>query len=503
MGCLRDQPRPGDQTGRGSPVGPLAPAEERRFPLGAWAGLCHSQAVSPSSPSPDKPLAAKKDWSPTPIDWTVGFPRSPQHLSNQLRGKRFNADQPQLELFDLTYQNLPADVRKDVDAHSISVVGFDLSIAQQRAYEAGLFLLTATGAKSQRIVITPEDWVRAYGLEKRERNTRNKSEISSYERDEAFASLVSLGMLPWLIQYHSFADGKWHEVTRVAPLWLCGTQKDAQRPLPRSARALTPQDIAPLVQNFKNADRIEIEFNPIWFDQHDTFYFYKPAHLYQRISLAISGNARRHNRHTHAFLDWIFAEVGRIRVEERREQTQQGAAYSPRTDWTFSEELTSLALQMRMTAQVSKRNWSRIRAAITDNAILALQAQIISAHEWQGDRLVITFNQKTFADLDQYQQALQVRRTQREQRQKRKKPALGGVAWPFPRPIADYSPNQLKEMKLGQLAELAKLRQRLREGASHETGYKPRPPTPEEERAIHYHDAVVKMIDKALVPRPE
>ena len=41
-----------------------------------------------------------KDWSPTPIDWTVAFPRSSQHLSNQLRGKRFNADQPQLELFD-------------------------------------------------------------------------------------------------------------------------------------------------------------------------------------------------------------------------------------------------------------------------------------------------------------------------------------------------------------------------------------------------------------------
>jgi hypothetical protein len=458
----------------------------------------------PQSPSPN--LEKGKDWTPTPIDWTVGFPRSPQHLSNQLRGKRFNTDQPQLELFDNTYRNLPADIRKDVDKHSIAVVGFDLSIPQQRAYEAGLFLLTAAHAKSQRIVFTPDDWLRAYGVQKRERNTRHKSEMSSYERDEAFAALVSLGMLPWLIQYHSFANGKWHEVTRVAPLWLCSTQKDSQRPLPRSARALTPEDIAPLIQNFKNANLIELEYNPIWFDQHDTFYFYKPAMLYQRISLAISGNARRHNKHTHAFLDWIFSEVGRIRVEEGRNQQEKGAAYTPRTDWTFSEELTALALQLRMTAQVSKRNWNRIKSAITDSAILAQQAQIIGAHEWRDERLHITFNQKTFADLDQYQEAVKARRNAREQRQSRRKgngPSVDGVAWPFPKPIADYSHNSLKEMKLGQLAELAKLRQKLREGAGRNTAYQPRPATPEEQKALHFHDAVVKMIDNALVPKPQ
>ncbi|HUO11081.1 MAG TPA: hypothetical protein VM008_22465 [Phycisphaerae bacterium] len=454
------------------------------------------------TPHPEEPVNQKKDWTPTPIDWAVGFPRSPQHLSNQLRGKRFNAEKPQLQLFDATYQNLPDDIRKDVDNNSISVIGFDLSVAQQRAYEAGLFLLTATGTKSQRIVFTPEDWLRAYGVQKRERNTRSKSEMSSYERDEAFASLVSLGMLPWLIQYHSFNSGKWHEVTRVAPLWLCGTQKDSQRPLPRSARALTPQDIAPLIQTFKNANLIELEFNPIWFDQHDTFYFYKPAQLYQRISLAISGNARRHNKHTHAFLDWIFSEVGRIRVEERRNQAEKGAGYTPRADWTFSEDMTALALQLRMTAQVSKRNWNRIRSTINDSAILAQQAQIISAFEWQGERLSITFNQKTFADLDQYQQANEARRRLREQRRNRRQ-TTDGVEWPFPKPVKDYSPNQLKELKLGQLAELNKIRQRLREGASHATNYKPRNPTTEEARALHFHDAVVKMIDDALVPKPK
>src|SRR5208337_4069024 len=109
-------------------------------------------------PLPQSPPENHKDWTPTPIDWTVGFPRSPQHLSNQLRGKRFNADRPQLELFDQTYENLPADVRAEVDKHNINVVGFDLTVPQQRAYEAGLFLLTATKARAQRIIITPEDW---------------------------------------------------------------------------------------------------------------------------------------------------------------------------------------------------------------------------------------------------------------------------------------------------------------------------------------------------------
>ena len=73
---------------------------------------------------------------------------------------------------------------------------------------------------------------------------------------------------------------------------------------------------------------------------------------------------------------------------------------------------------------------------------------------------------------------------------------------PFPKPVAGYSPNQLKELKLGQLAELAKIRARLREGSSRETDYKPRQPTAEEQKAIHFHDSVVKMIDDALVPKP-
>ena len=447
----------------------------------------------------------EKDWSPTPIDWTVAFPRSPQHLSNQLRGKRFNAEEPQLELFDNTYRSLPAEVRADVDKHSISVVGFDLTTSLQRGYDAAMFLHTATGGASKRIVLTPDDWLKAYGVQKRERNTRNKSEMSSYERDEAFASLITLGMLPWLIQYHRFVNGKWVEVTRVAPLWQCGTQKENHHPLPSSARPLTSQDIAPLVHNFKNADRIEIEYNDIWFDQHDSFYFYKPAHLYQRISLAISGNVRRHNKHTHAFLDWIFSEVGRIRVEEKRLQAEQGPNYKPRTDWTFSESLTSLALQLRMAAQISKRNWSRIRQAITDSALLAQQAQIISAHAWQGDTLTITFNQKTFADLDQYQEAVKVRRELQAKRRKSRKsqgPQVDGVKWPYQWPIERCSPNQLNEFKLLQLAELTKIRGKLRDAANFATNYQPRTPTSEEQQAISFHEAVIKMINDALVPKP-
>lgn len=250
---------------------------------------------------------ASKDWRPTHIEWGVAFPRSPQHLSLQLRGKRFQAETPQLELFDTTYQNLPEEIRKDVDRHKISVVGFDLTIPQQRAYEAGLFLLTASGWRSKRIVITPADWLRAYGLEKRERHTRGWSEVSSKERDEAFAALVSLGMMPWLISYRSMVNGRWGEVTRVAPLWLCGTRKD--QPVAgseASARPVTPQDLAPLVQRFKHADLIELAFDDIYFDQVDTYYHYRPAHLYQRLTLALSGNLRRRNRHMHAFLDWIF-----------------------------------------------------------------------------------------------------------------------------------------------------------------------------------------------------
>ena len=452
------------------------------------------------------PSTTAQPWTPTPLNWSVEFPRSPQHLSNQLRGKRFYSERLQLDLFDTTYQKLPAEIRADVDKHNISVVGFDLTIPQQRALDSALFLLTASGAKSQRIVFSPDDWLRAYGLEKRQRSTRGWSEVSSFERDEAFAALVSLGVLPWLIQYQSQVNGKWGEVTRVAPLWLCATRRDDPLPTPSSARVLNPEDIAPLVHKFKNADLIELQFNEIFMDQSDCYYFYKPAHLYQRLSLVISGNMRRRNRHLHAFMDWIFSEVGRIRVAEKQAKADQGEAYAPRSDWSFSEELAALALQLRMTAQVSKRNWSRIRQGITDNAVMAKEAQIISAYEWRDERLYITFNQKSFTDLDQYHQALQVRQAERARRQHRRRVLDVPFKWPFPRPVGDYTPNQLKDMKRGQLQRLAEIRARLREEGTIPRSYAatmtPRAPTPDEARAIAFHDATVRMIDEALVPSP-
>lgn len=450
-----------------------------------------------------------REWRLTPIDWSLEFPRSPQHLSNQLRGKRFNADRPQMQLFDDTYHGLPAEVRRAVDRHNISVVGFDLSVAQQRAYDAALFLITASGAKTQRIVITPQDWLQAYGVEKRQRNTRDKTEMSSYEREEAFMALATLGVMPWLISYDSRVGDKWKRRQEVATLWQFGTERDSPTLSPEgpAARPLTAQDIQPLVQGLKSAERISIRFHDIWFDQHDSFYFYKPAHLHQRLGLAITGNIRRHNRHTHALIDWIFSEVGRIRLDERKAKRELGDAYQPREHWTFSEELTPLAIQLRMTAQVSKRNWSRIRSSISDSATVAQQAQIISGFTWQGDTLSITFNQKTFADLDQYHETLESERAERERRAaaRKKTPEAQGFSWPFPRPVAAYTPPQLQDMKKGQLAELAKIRERLRnEGhMQKESPFKtiPREPTPTEQQALAFHGAVVRMIDDVLVPK--
>ncbi|HUO08133.1 MAG TPA: hypothetical protein VM008_07535 [Phycisphaerae bacterium] len=467
--------------------------------------------MSPPPQLPPSERDSNKDWLPTPIDWSVEFPRSPRHLSNQLRGKRFNADKPQLQLFDHTYHNLPAEVRQDVDKHNISVIGFDLSIAQQRAYDAALYLITATGAKSQRIVITPAEWLRAYGVEVRPRNTRDRPEMSSYERDEAFTALASLGLMPWLVNYDALVNGRWKTRREVATLWQVGTEhdKEKQEQEQASARPLTAQDVLSVVQSLKHAERISIKFHDIWFDQHDSFYFYKPAQLYQRLGLVMSGNIRRRNKHTHAFLDWIFSEVGSIRAEERHAKAAMAAGtYKPRESWTFSEHMADLAIQLRMTAQISKRNWSRIREALTDNAVLAQQAQIIEGFQWDGEKLSITFNQKTFADLDQYHQAIEAQRAEKERRRqvRKNKPEHKGVAWPFLRGISEYSYKQLQDMKRGQLAELAKIREKLRnEGQPHPANpylKVPRQPTPREARDIAHYDAVVAMIDEALVPKP-
>ena len=95
---------------------------------------------------------------------------------------------------------------------------------------------------------------------------------------------------------------------------------------------------------------------------------------------------------------------------------------------------------------------------------------------------------------------------ERRKNNRLKKPEYQSVAWPYARQVADYTYNQLQDMKKGQLVELAKRREQLRnEGQLQSDNFGrrlPRQPTDTEAYALNYHKAVVKMIEDALVPKP-
>jgi hypothetical protein len=368
--------------------------------IASGPGKARGAAIDPSVEE-----EADARWQPHSLDWSVQFPRSPQHLSNQLRGKRSTSER---ESFDRVLSDLSPEVRKHVRENAISVVGFDLTVIYQRAYEGALRLLAATNYQLDRIVITPGDWLTAYDVQPRKDN-RGWTTIPTFERWEAFSALLSLAAMPWLISYKKNDHGKWYQIQRVASLW----RVEMRTPIGEHEAIngkITPEQLSRI-------DRIAIEFDPIFRDQQDSFYFYKPARLYTRIALVAPGKIKRLPRHLHPFLDWIFAEAGRLRVQQKQKPRDK-------RDWMIQTSWTELAQQCRMNAQLAHRNFKRIKQALLDSAELARNAQIITDYALDGETFRVTFDHRIFADLDEYLEAQQKKRDRAKAIAARPKPRI-------------------------------------------------------------------------------
>ena len=344
-------------------------------------------------------LSSRHDnrWECQRLDWSINFPRSGQHLSNQLRGKRMTS---QMELFEDVFSGLKPEIQKQVKEKDISVVGLSLSVSQARAYESGLRLLACSNYQSNRLVITPDDWLKAYDLQMRD-TTRGSKQVSGQERHDAFAALISLAGIPWLVSYKKLENGKWYLIQRVTTLWKVEF-KSLLGNVDSDANKVTPDRISEI-------EKIAIEFDEVWLDQREQYYFYKPARLYTRLALSMPGKIKRQPQHLHPFLDWIFAEAGHLRVMQKSEPAEKQS-------WTISASWMDLAHQCRMTKQLQHRNYRRVQQYLQESAQLAQNAQIISDHKFDGDNFTVTFDHRIFADLDEY---LDQQRTKQKRRQAR------------------------------------------------------------------------------------
>jgi hypothetical protein len=455
-----------------------------------------------------------QDWKLTPLNWNVAFPRSPQHLSNQLRGKQTTDQSPQLDLFDTIRKDLSLDDQRELAESKVDVIGFNLTPPQQRAYEAALFLVNASGRHQRRIVITPEDWLRAYGLRAygRERDGYTWSENASKDKNEAFAALLHLGMLPWFITYETVIDGEKRMVRRVAPLWSVAVpigSSTNQPPLP-GISPMTRESVRDHIHNMSETEKIAIEFDPIWIDQTDNNYFFKFPNLFERVSLAISRTPyRRQPKNVLVFLDWVFSKAGEIRRAESRRKETEGDAYVPRKEWVIRDDMTSIALQCRMIEAVKARQGKRIRESLEMSADIAIKAQIIKSYHWESSDFVVIVDDSISAKIDEHAAAAKSRAEAIEQQgQKRRgrkrlvrplsevaaesaREPLGNPFWKDPKTFSMAEIEKaIKEHQQALTGIHAKIGRRFSSELSRDVPA--REPTHDEKEKLDYHDSAIR-----------
>lgn len=301
-------------------------------------------------------------WEITPLDKSLVFFRSGQIISNQLRGERFSHD-AQLELFadqegfcKNILQKLPEGVREDVIRAGVQVIGFDLSVPQQRAFNAALHLIHASGGKHRRIVFSPEDWFWACEIQEHKVQTRKWSQTSSYERRDSIQALIDLAQMPHLLYYQQHNEhGFGQTIARFTTLWkLEISVPTGIRRVDQSTRATTADAVGAIT--------FALEFDEVFFEGRDQAYFWKPWGLHQRLDMAQTAVRKRPGA-LYNFVDFLFAEAGKKRLPSQQRQTLDDDPSQPEDPGLIEiqKEINALALQCRLKSAYNSRQWVRIQ----------------------------------------------------------------------------------------------------------------------------------------------
>ncbi len=107
----------------------------RTLLLGAFGKICQRCCVTERTSSGTDPKGKalqNEPWNITPLNWNVAFPRSPQHLSNQLRGKQATDQAPQLDLFENASEALSVEEKRELADNKVDVIGFPTGCPRSR-----------------------------------------------------------------------------------------------------------------------------------------------------------------------------------------------------------------------------------------------------------------------------------------------------------------------------------------------------------------------------------
>ena len=330
---------------------------------------------------------------------TAEFARMGTHLVNQLLGRR---NSKQLELFSHLVPQLKPETKLHAQFDSIRVVGFDLTVDQQRALQAGLSILNSPLCKNLRAIISRKDWLDAFGLPV---NNRQSDRQGGDDLRRAFQALDDLGTKVWLIYYErQNQDGSWKIVEEPGAKLLS---------LRREYDFLTADERdhideirhTPHIQD--KLQSIEIAFHPIWLDQAREYYTKIPLHLHTQYYLL--RRSKKPPKHVYNFTIWVIDQMTRKYLASRN---SQGG------DWRVSISTLDLAHLCRMQSYIEKRQNNRIYEALTHDAEFAKDLGYITDFHVTDQIVIIQLNADKAREIHETGRVDELRKAAEEPRRK-------------------------------------------------------------------------------------
>lgn len=302
----------------------------------------------------------------------VEFFRQSHNLANNLLGKPLANAEP--TLFD---DWLDRQLAADDSPVDVTVVGFDLAPPEQRAVEAVLRILAHAGYKERSISLTLGEWLDAYGVE-RHSTADGRKRQSDKERQQAIGALAACATKHGAIYFsRQNTDGTYNVMEHKGTLWT----------LTRGFEGLTKAEVKSVMSDeepqpdlLSKIGTIVIQPNDIFFVTPETPYFYKPAHLWRSIQLAI-GEGKKIAAHTYNFFTWLYSQASYRRNHWNHQNSQT---------MTLTVGFENLARQCRMEKELDASRNKRILEAFTKDAEAAIKMNLLASYDL-SDRKRMTF----------------------------------------------------------------------------------------------------------------
>lgn len=278
---------------------------------------------------------------------------------------------------------------------NFQIVALRLSPTSQRAYHAALRILNDDGFKSLSVSVPLDVWLNAFGVEKKQRTTRNKAEYSPKQKQQALDGFADLKKQECsIITWDRNKDGTFRLRHDFRPLVSGSIGGDT----------LTQEE----VNRYRNSDRSEdilsklntvtIDYHPIWIDRikaeiekSQLRYFLTPANPFEKIGIVLKG--KRPPACVYNFIQWLFDAGTKQRLALRR---------NPSLGWSITIPFLDLASRCQLTDQISHGNRKRARSELSRAAEICQGCGYIKNFSWPTpDALEVVFNGEViFKDIE-------------------------------------------------------------------------------------------------------